>query len=192
MPGKIGRGCWCLCILMPVPYTHTHERSLCAWVCACTARLQECLWCVRPLPCLAWGSVLEPKCVRLCGLSMADANTPPAWPCVTPVNVRESSISGCVRQGAHKCTCRWEAQFWNSLSAQGTPNHQPVKRYLDHWSERPCSHPAPAPSQVDVGVRTGVPTFLILCSWPWRPLSGQQLGVVYVGVGGKGPCTPTP
>lgn len=110
---------------------------------------------------------------HLSGPSMADANTPPAWLRVTPVSVRESRVSGCVCQGVHKCTCRWEAQFWNS---QGTLNYRPVRRCLDHWSECPCSHPASG----GCGGEDRAPTFLILCSWPWRPPSGQQLGVVCV------------
>lgn len=31
---------------------------------------------VQTLPCPAWGSVLEPKHVHLCGLSMADCQHP--------------------------------------------------------------------------------------------------------------------
>lgn len=56
----------------------------------------------------------------------------------------------------------------------------------------PLQPPCPSSKPGRCGGEDRAPTFLILCSWPWRPPSGQQLGVVYVGMGEKGPCTPTP
>lgn len=93
----------------PEHYPHVHSQ------------LQECLWCVRAQLCQARGSVLEPKCVHLCGLSMADYKHPPACPRVhvTPLSVRVPRVSGCICQGLQGRTFRREAQFWN-ISPQGT------------------------------------------------------------------------
>lgn len=55
------------------------------------------------------------------------------------------------------------------------------------WTPPQPACPSSKPGRCG-GEERGAPTFLILCSRPWRPPSG----VVYVGVGEKGPRTPTP
>lgn len=110
VPGKIGMGLlvpvhWCMCMACTPLNTHPQDLGM------CTARLQECLWYVRAQLCQAWGSVLEPKCVLLCGLSVADSKHPacmPTWACVTRVRVGQGSVGG-----LHWHTYRTEAQFWN-------------------------------------------------------------------------------
>lgn len=59
---------------------------------------------VRAQPCQAWGSVLEPKSVHLCGLSVADYKHPNCMPTcahMTPLSVRVPRVIGCIRQGLH-------------------------------------------------------------------------------------------
>lgn len=65
VPGETERGRRYLCILMRVLAHTPLNAPACTWVCTCTAGVQECSWCVRALPCPAWGSVLEPKRVHL-------------------------------------------------------------------------------------------------------------------------------
>lgn len=44
----------------------------------------------------------------------------------------------------------------------------------------PLQPPCPSSKPGRCGGEDRAPTFLILCSWPWQPPSGQQLGVVCV------------